>query len=75
MLDFSLLRLATIEHRGASCVVADEPCSGLDAANKQRVIESLKALAAKGITVVIITHDDDTAAIATNIKHMVPVRA
>ncbi len=67
-----LLRLANIELRGAGCVVADEPCSGLDAANKQRVTDSLRALAAKGVTVLIITHDDDTASLASNVKHMVP---
>ena len=65
-----LLRLANIELRGSSCVVADEPCSGLDADNKRRVTDSLKALAAAGATVLIITHDDETASLADNVRHM-----
>ena len=67
-----LLRFANIELRGAGCVVADEPCNGLDAVNKKLVVDSLKALADNGTTVLIITHDEDTASIATNVKHMDP---
>ena len=66
-----LLRFANIELRGAGCVVADEPCNGLDAVNKKLVVDSLKALAENGTTVLIITHDEDTASIATNVKYMV----
>jgi len=67
-----ILRLANVELRRASCVVADEPCAALDAKNKKFVIGSLQRLADKGVTLLIITHDDEVAAISTNTKELVP---
>ena len=43
-------------------LLLDEPTKGLDAHAKARVIEALKALKAKGVTLVIVTHDVEFAA-------------
>jgi putative ABC transport system ATP-binding protein len=43
-------------------VLADEPTSDLDAANRQRVVDALRAEAAAGAVVVMATHDADAAA-------------
>ena len=43
-------------------VLADEPTSDLDAANRQRVVGALRAEAAAGAVVVMATHDADAAA-------------
>ncbi|MFI1994384.1 ABC transporter ATP-binding protein [Actinoplanes sp. NPDC020271] len=43
-------------------VLADEVTSELDAANRQRVLELLRAEAARGATVVLATHDPEAAA-------------
>lgn len=67
-----ILRLANVELKRASCVVADEPCAALDAKNKKFVINSLKRLADKGVTLLIITHDDEVAEISTNTMELVP---
>ncbi|MBQ0827400.1 ABC transporter ATP-binding protein [Streptomyces tagetis] len=44
---------------GARVVVADEPTTGQDALTKARVTERLAALAARGIAVVLLSHDLD----------------
>ncbi|PWI13283.1 ABC transporter ATP-binding protein [Streptomyces sp. Act143] len=44
---------------GARVVVADEPTTGQDALTKSRVVEQLAALAARGIAVVLLSHDLD----------------
>ncbi|MFM9609063.1 ABC transporter ATP-binding protein [Streptomyces niveiscabiei] len=44
---------------GAQVVVADEPTTGQDALTKSRVVEELSALAARGIAVVLLSHDLD----------------
>ncbi|MBZ3901838.1 ATP-binding cassette domain-containing protein [Streptomyces griseiscabiei] len=44
---------------GARIVVADEPTTGQDALTKSRVVEQLAALAARGIAVVLLSHDLD----------------
>ncbi len=43
-------------------VLADEPTSDLDAANRQRVVDALRAEAAAGAVVVMATHDAEAAA-------------
>lgn len=43
-------------------VLADEPTSELDAANRARVVGLLRAEADRGATVVLATHDPDAAA-------------
>ncbi|MFF5897010.1 ABC transporter ATP-binding protein [Streptomyces argenteolus] len=44
---------------GARVVVADEPTTGQDALTKRRVVGELAALAARGIAVVLLSHDLD----------------
>jgi peptide/nickel transport system ATP-binding protein len=45
---------------GARVVVADEPTTGQDALTKRRVVEELAAVAARGIGVVLLSHDLET---------------
>ncbi|MEU3791634.1 ATP-binding cassette domain-containing protein [Streptomyces fructofermentans] len=42
---------------GARVVVADEPTTGQDALTRRRVVEELAAVAARGIGVVLLSHD------------------
>ncbi|WP_399096211.1 ABC transporter ATP-binding protein [Streptomyces sp. BBFR2] len=44
---------------GARVVVADEPTTGQDALTRNRIVEELAALAARGIAVVLLSHDLD----------------
>jgi peptide/nickel transport system ATP-binding protein len=44
---------------GARVVVADEPTTGQDALTKSRIVEELAAVAARGIAVVLLSHDLD----------------
>ncbi|MFF3500560.1 ABC transporter ATP-binding protein [Streptomyces sp. NPDC003247] len=44
---------------GARVIVADEPTTGQDALTKSRVVDQLAALAARGIAVVLLSHDLD----------------
>lgn len=46
---------------GASLVIADEPTKGLDAKNRQTVIDLLKQVPQKGGTLLVITHDIEVA--------------
>jgi putative ABC transport system ATP-binding protein len=43
-------------------VLADEPTSDLDATNRQRVVDALRAEAEAGAVVVMATHDAEAAA-------------
>jgi putative ABC transport system ATP-binding protein len=45
----------------ATVLLADEPTSDLDAANRQRMITALRAEAARGAIVVMSTHDPEAA--------------
>jgi peptide/nickel transport system ATP-binding protein len=44
---------------GARVIVADEPTTGQDALTKSRLVEQLAAVAARGIAVVLLSHDLD----------------
>ncbi|GAA3291702.1 hypothetical protein GCM10020295_09180 [Streptomyces cinereospinus] len=44
---------------GARVVVADEPTTGQDPLTKSRIVDELKAVAARGIAVVLLSHDLD----------------
>jgi peptide/nickel transport system ATP-binding protein len=44
---------------GARVVVADEPTTGQDALTKGRIVDQLAAVAARGIAVVLLSHDMD----------------
>lgn len=51
-------------------IFADEPTGNLDSANTVVVIEELRRLTRTGITVVVITHDEDVAAAADRRIHL-----
>ncbi|MEU4688326.1 ATP-binding cassette domain-containing protein [Actinoplanes sp. NPDC023714] len=51
-------------------LLADEVTSELDAANRQKVIELLRAEAARGAAVVLATHDPETAAACDRELHL-----
>ncbi|GAA3530663.1 ABC transporter ATP-binding protein [Streptomyces osmaniensis] len=44
---------------GARVIVADEPTTGQDVLTKNRIVEQLAAVAARGIAVVLLSHDLD----------------
>ncbi|MFC8368121.1 ABC transporter ATP-binding protein [Streptomyces sp. NPDC057239] len=44
---------------GARVIVADEPTTGQDALTKGRIVERFRAVAARGIAVVLLSHDLD----------------
>ncbi|GGX22166.1 ABC transporter ATP-binding protein [Streptomyces malachitofuscus] len=44
---------------GARVIVADEPTTGQDALTKSRIVDQLAAVAARGIAVVLLSHDPD----------------
>ena len=46
----------------AGVLLADEPTSDLDAANRERIMAALRAEAARGAIVVMATHDPEAAA-------------
>ncbi|WP_144412242.1 P-loop NTPase family protein [Corynebacterium uterequi] len=49
---------------------ADEPTGALDSANARAVIEVLSGLHARGLTIVMVTHDETVAAAAGRIIRM-----
>jgi macrolide transport system ATP-binding/permease protein len=48
----------------APIVVADEPTGNLDSTTSQAIVEQLQQLHDEGITVVLVTHDPEVAAVA-----------
>ena len=48
-------------------ILADEPTGNLDSENSSRITDLLKSLHDKGITVVMVTHNNDLAAVADRI--------
>lgn len=55
------LALAIALMYDADVIIMDEPTSGLDEANMRRVSEVIEALAQKGHTMLVITHDVECA--------------
>ncbi|MCM2267406.1 MAG: ABC transporter permease [Elusimicrobiales bacterium] len=51
-------------------VMADEPTGNLDAASRQEVMEVIKDLNERGLTVVIVTHDDEVSAMTDRVVRM-----
>lgn len=60
------LTLAVSDWIDTPILILDEPTSGLDFQNMQRISDHLKALAEKGKTILIITHDFEFAAMTCN---------
>ena len=60
------LTLAVSDLIEAPLLILDEPTSGLDFANMQRISRHLRALAARGRTLLVITHDLEFAAMTTS---------
>ena len=58
-----------------SLLLADEVTSELDATNRQRVIDLLRAEAERGVAVVLATHDPDAAAACDAELHLVDGQA
>jgi putative ABC transport system ATP-binding protein len=56
-------------------LLADEVTSELDAANRQRVLDLLRAEAGRGVAVVFATHDPEAAATCDAELHLVDGRA
>ncbi len=56
-------------------LLADEITSELDAANRQKVLDLLRAEATRGAAVVFATHDPDAAAACDRIVHLIDGRA
>jgi macrolide transport system ATP-binding/permease protein len=51
-------------------VMADEPTGNLDAASRGEVMQVIKDLNARGLTVIIVTHDDEVAAMAGRVVRL-----
>ncbi|WP_326562909.1 ABC transporter ATP-binding protein [Micromonospora sp. NBC_01796] len=60
---------------GGAVLLADEVTSELDAGNRQRVIELLRAEADRGVAVVFATHDPEAAAACDAELHLLDGRA
>ena len=56
------MALARAFAAAADVLLADEPTSDLDAANRERMIAALRAEAERGAIVVMSTHDPEAAA-------------
>ena len=59
------LALARLCVRPTPIVLADEPTAALDAGNAEVVLETLREFAGEGRIVILATHSDEVAAIAT----------
>ncbi len=55
------LTIARAIYAAPKVLLLDEPTNDLDSTNKQLVIDILKKLTARGITVIVATHDDNVA--------------
>ncbi|QAY69481.1 ATP-binding cassette domain-containing protein [Xylanimonas protaetiae] len=64
------LALARALYRDAHVLLVDEPTASLDAANRDLVIDLLAAIAQRGATVVVATHDDDLIATCDHRHHL-----
>jgi putative ABC transport system ATP-binding protein len=53
-----------------SLILADEPTGALDTATSQQIMDLFKDIHADGVTIIIVTHEDDVAEKAQRILHM-----
>ncbi len=51
-------------------IMADEPTGNLDAVSRQEVMNVIRGLNEKGLTVVLVTHDDEISAMAGRVVHL-----
>ncbi len=51
-------------------VMADEPTGNLDAVSRQEVMQVIKDLNARGLTVIIVTHDDEVSQMTNRVVRM-----
>lgn len=51
-------------------VMADEPTGNLDAVSRQEVMQVIRGLNEKGLTVVLVTHDDEISAMAGRVVRL-----
>ncbi|MDT8285638.1 MAG: ABC transporter permease [Elusimicrobiales bacterium] len=51
-------------------VMADEPTGNLDAASRHEVMQAIKSLNERGLTVIVVTHDDEVAAMTNRVVRM-----
>ena len=54
-----LVMMARLLATGAECLLLDEPCSGLDHASRQVIIDTIQQLLKIGMTIVLIEHNLD----------------
>jgi peptide/nickel transport system ATP-binding protein len=57
---------------GARVIVADEPTTGQDALTKSRIVDQLAAVAARGIAVVLLSHDLDVVRALGGVREVPP---
>jgi putative ABC transport system ATP-binding protein len=55
-------------------ILADEPTGALDSATSFEIMRALQAVQAEGVTVIIITHEHDIAAMTDRVVHLVDGR-
>lgn len=68
-----ILRMGNVlMNDAAHVVILDEPTSGLDMGHKKSVLQIIKQMGLVGKTVLLISHDAETAKIASNHKILVP---
>lgn len=51
-------------------IMADEPTGNLDAASRQEVMEVLKSLNARGMTIIVVTHDAEVSSMTDRVVRM-----
>ncbi len=61
-----LVALAKVLATGPRLLLLDEPTKGIDAAAKSKLVTILKSLKAQGMTIVIVTHDVEFAALCAD---------
>jgi ABC-type lipoprotein export system ATPase subunit len=51
-------------------LLADEPTGNLDSENSEKIFEILRSLSSRGLTIIMITHNNDLAARANRTIHI-----
>ncbi|MDO9175767.1 MAG: ATP-binding cassette domain-containing protein, partial [Actinomycetota bacterium] len=62
--------LARAVLRGAPLLLLDEPTAGLDAATEADVLRAVRAEAARGVAVLMVSHRPDTIAAADRVESL-----